>query len=68
MASHSKDVNTEKAELASNELHDNKSEVEKCVNEAKAKIEKKILVESYRNVVEEGESSLKEIDTQLKTL
>ena len=66
--SHSKDVTTKKEELASNELHDNKSKVENCVNEAKAKIKEKILVESYSKVVEEGEASLKEIDTQLKTL
>ena len=66
--SHSKDVTTKKEELASNELHDNKSKVENCVNEAKAKIKEKILVEAYSKVVEEGESSLKEIDTQLKNL
>jgi len=68
MASHSKDVTTKKVELASNKSHTLKSEIEKEVNAAKVRIGQNVLVKSSSATVEEGEASLKEINTQLKTL
>ena len=67
-ALHSEDVTTKKAELASNELHGRRVLVENAVNAAKTQIKQKLLVESFSKVVEEGQGTLKEIDTQLKTL
>ena len=67
-ASHSKDVTTKKAELASNKLHTLKNKTEKAVNEAQQNIEEEFLVESSTATKKEAESSLKEIDTQLKNL